>query len=39
LPELNIKGVKAVYFTGGTKCTGCAMCLAVCPDCVIEVYK
>lgn len=37
-PELNAKGVKAVYYSG-TKCTGCAMCVAVCPDCVIEIYK
>lgn len=34
----NVKGVRAVYFTGG-KCTGCRMCALVCPDCVIEVYK
>jgi 2-oxoglutarate ferredoxin oxidoreductase subunit delta len=37
-PKLNIKGVKAIFFSGG-KCTGCAMCVAVCPDGVIEVVK
>ena len=37
-PELGIKGVKTVYFSGG-KCTGCAMCALVCPECIIEVYK
>ena len=36
--ELNTKGVKPVYFSGG-KCTGCAMCALMCPDCVIEVYR
>jgi 2-oxoglutarate ferredoxin oxidoreductase subunit delta len=36
--NLNIKGVKPVYFSGG-KCTGCAMCVAICPDGVIEVIK
>ena len=35
--ELNVKGVKAVYFSGG-KCTGCGMCAVICPDGVIEVY-
>jgi len=36
--ELNPKGVKPVFFTGG-KCTGCAMCAVICPECIIEVYK
>ena len=36
--ELNAKGVRAVYFSGG-KCTGCTMCALVCPECIIEVYK
>ncbi len=36
--DLNIKGVKPVFFSGG-KCTGCAMCALVCPECIIEVYK
>jgi len=36
--ELNIKGVRSVYFSGG-KCTGCAMCALICPECIIEVYK
>ena len=36
--EINAKGVKPVYFSGG-KCTGCAMCAIMCPDCAIEVYK
>jgi len=36
--ELNIKGVKAAYFSGG-KCTGCAMCAVICPDCGITVYR
>ena len=35
--ELNARGVRAVYFTGG-KCTGCTMCALVCPECIIEVY-
>jgi 2-oxoglutarate ferredoxin oxidoreductase subunit delta len=35
---LNIKGVKAVYFSGG-KCTGCGMCAVICPDGVIKVFK
>ena len=49
--DLNIKGVKPVYFSGGKParlkgdpkrsggCTGCAMCVAICPDGVIEVIK
>jgi len=46
--ELNIKGVKPVYFSGGPvrpgvrpggKCSGCAMCAVICPDCGITVYK
>ena len=37
-PDLNTKGVKPVYFSGG-KCTGCAMCALMCPDCGIEVYR
>lgn len=36
--DLNIKGVKGVYFSGG-KCTGCGMCAVICPDGVIEVYR
>ncbi|MCM8761275.1 MAG: 4Fe-4S dicluster domain-containing protein [Candidatus Omnitrophica bacterium] len=36
--DLNSKGVKSVYFSGG-KCTGCAMCALVCPECIIEVYR
>ena len=36
--DLNIKGVKAVSFSGG-KCTGCGMCAVICPDGVIEVYR
>jgi len=36
--ELNLKGVKPVFFTGG-KCTGCTMCAVICPECIIEVYK
>ena len=36
--ELNIKGVKTVYFSSG-KCTGCAMCAVICPDGAIEVYR
>ena len=36
--ELNVKGVKAAYFSGG-KCTGCAMCAVICPDCGITVFK
>ena len=36
--ELNARGVRAVYFSGGT-CTGCTMCALVCPECIIEVYK
>ena len=50
-PDLNTKGVKPVYFSGGKParpksgsgrsggCTGCAMCALMCPDCVIEVYR
>ena len=38
IADLGIKGVKTVYFSGG-KCTGCAMCALVCPECIIEVYK
>ena len=49
--ELNIKGVKPAYFSGGKParlksksersggCTGCTMCALVCPECIIEVYK
>lgn len=36
--ELNAKGIKGVYFSGG-KCTGCSMCALICPECIIEVYK
>lgn len=36
--EMNIKGVKPAFFSGG-KCTGCAMCAVICPDCGIIVYK
>lgn len=36
--DLNVKGVKAVTYSGG-KCTGCGMCALICPDCVIEVYR
>ena len=37
-PEMNVKGVKPAYFSGG-KCTGCPMCAIICPDCVITVYR
>jgi 2-oxoglutarate ferredoxin oxidoreductase subunit delta len=37
--DLNMKGVKPVYFAASKKCTGCGMCAIVCPDCVIEVYR
>jgi len=37
--DLNVKGVRPVYFSGSVKCTGCGMCALVCPDCVIEVYR
>ena len=49
--ELNLKGIKPVFFTGGKParpnsksgrsggCTGCAMCAVICPECIIEVYK
>ena len=36
--EMNQKGVKPAYFSGG-KCTGCAMCAVICPDCIITVYR
>jgi len=36
--DINKKGVKAVYFSGG-KCTGCGMCALICPDCGIKVLK
>ena len=36
--ELNIKGIKAVYYSG-SKCTGCGMCAVICPDSAIEVFK
>ena len=36
--DINIKGVKGVYFSGG-KCTGCTMCALICPECIIKVYK
>jgi len=50
-PDLNVKGVKAVYFSGGKParlhgkqgqaggCTGCTMCALICPECIIEVCK
>lgn len=49
--ELNAKGIKGVYFSGGkparlqgslrqtSGCTGCSMCALICPECIIEVYK
>lgn len=49
--EMNVKGVKPVFFSGGKParlkghnvrsggCTGCAMCAVICPDCDIIVYK
>jgi len=36
--EMNAKGVKPVFFSGG-KCTGCAMCAMICPECIIEIRK
>jgi 2-oxoglutarate ferredoxin oxidoreductase subunit delta len=36
--EMNAKGVKPVFFSGG-KCTGCAMCAMICPECIIEIHK
>ena len=36
--DMNIKGVKAVSFSGSSKCTGCSMCAVICPECIIEVY-
>lgn len=36
--DLNIKGIKAVYYAG-SKCTGCRMCAIICPDGAIEVIK
>ena len=41
-PDLGPKGVKPVYFVGGSagqKCTGCGMCALVCPECIIEVFR
>ena len=35
-PDLNIKGVKPVIFSGG-KCTGCTLCALICPECGIEI--
>ena len=36
--DLNIRGVKPVFFSGG-KCTACSMCAIICPECIIGVYK
>ncbi|MBI4974584.1 MAG: 4Fe-4S dicluster domain-containing protein [Candidatus Omnitrophica bacterium] len=36
--DMNIKGVKAAFFSRSGKCTGCAMCAVICPECIIEVY-
>ena len=50
-PDLNAKGVKPAYFSGGKParreskgsgaggCTGCTMCAVICPDCIITVYR
>ncbi len=38
VPELNAKGIKPVYFSGG-KCTGCGMCALMCPECIIKITK
>jgi 2-oxoglutarate ferredoxin oxidoreductase subunit delta len=37
--RLNEKGYHPVKIVDMGKCTGCAFCAAICPDCVIMVEK
>ena len=37
--QVNQRGYHYVYEKNPEDCIGCAVCAAICPDCVIEVYR
>lgn len=37
--QINSMGFNTPVVTDITKCSGCASCAIVCPDCAIEIYK
>lgn len=37
--QMNAKGYHPVHVTNPEKCTGCASCAIMCPDCAITVER
>lgn len=35
--EINKRGIQCVVLKHPEKCTGCGLCMLVCPDCAIEI--